>query len=235
MNELIGEEVKHFVSHLKAAGEEPQNICHKFNLPIINSLWTTMVGQRFAYDDPCLNAIVTGLSRLVEIMGSPGELIGLVFPWMARISTLRQVLGRNDSVKVVQDIQDLLRANIKEHEATLDPDNPRDYIDMFLLEISRTTDPSSVFYGSVGRDQLLASLNDLFAAGSETTSKTLSWAVVFMLRYPEVQGKVQEELDRVVGRNRSPTMEDMSDLPYTEVIGLMMSKLSGSHIHLRQH
>ena len=225
MNELIGLEVKHFVSYLKTAGEEPQNICHKFNLPIINSLWTTMVGQRFDYDDPSLNAIVAGLSRLVNIMGSPGELIGLVYPWLTRVAPFRQVLGRKDSVKVVQDILTMLRANIEEHEATLDPNAPRDYIDMFLLEISRTTDTSSVFYGSKGREQLLVSLLDLFGAGSETTSKTLSWAVVYMLRYPEVQEKVQEELDRVVGRDRSPTMEDMPHLPYTEVICLLYRKL----------
>ena len=38
-----------------------------------------------------------------------------------------------------------------------------------------------------------------------------------MVRYPEVQRKVQEELDEVVGLHRLPSMKDKSDLPYTEV------------------
>ena len=42
-------------------------------------------------------------------------------------------------------------------------------------------------------------LVDLFLAGTETTSTTLAWAVLYMVREQEVQNKVQEELDRVVG------------------------------------
>ena len=47
--------------------------------------------------------------------------------------------------------------------------------------------------------QLLASLGDLFGAGAETTSSTLYWMVVFMLEYPEIQRKVQKEIDDTVG------------------------------------
>ena len=45
-------------------------------------------------------------------------------------------------------------------------------------------------------------LFDLFLAGSETTSTTLNWAVLYMVRYPDIQAKVQEELDTVVGTDR---------------------------------
>ena len=45
-------------------------------------------------------------------------------------------------------------------------------------------------------------LFDLFLAGSETTSTTLTWAVLYMVRYPEVQAGVQRELARVVGEDR---------------------------------
>lgn len=49
---------------------------------------------------------------------------------------------------------------------------------------------------------------DLFMAGSETTSNTLGFSVIYMLHYPEVQQKVQQELDDVVGRNRWPNLQD---------------------------
>ncbi len=42
-------------------------------------------------------------------------------------------------------------------------------------------------------------LIDLFVAGSETTSTTLNWALLFMLQNPRVAKKVQEELDTVFG------------------------------------
>jgi len=37
-----------------------------------------------------------------------------------------------------------------------------------------------------------------------------------MLLYPEVQHKAQEEIDRVVGRERLPDFKDRPNLPYVE-------------------
>lgn len=56
--------------------------------------------------------------------------------------------------------------------------------------------------------QLLAICMDMFMAGSETTSKSLGFGFLYMLLYPEVQKKAQEEIDRVVGRDRMPTLND---------------------------
>ncbi len=49
---------------------------------------------------------------------------------------------------------------------------------------------------------------DIFIAGSETTSTTLSWAVLFMILNPDVQKKVQDEMDEVFGRERNITIGD---------------------------
>lgn len=37
-----------------------------------------------------------------------------------------------------------------------------------------------------------------------------------MIRNPEVQRRAQEELDRVVGSDRLPTLDDRLNLPYIE-------------------
>lgn len=39
-----------------------------------------------------------------------------------------------------------------------------------------------------------------------------------MLLYPEVQRKVHEEIDRVVGRERFPEFSDQDSLPYTTAV-----------------
>ena len=77
-------------------------------------------------------------------------------------------------------------------------------ISKVLVEIKNTSDPSSSFYGDEGHHNLVASLMDLFAAGSETTSTTLTWAVLYMVREPAVQdrvqgGKIGFELFRSIG------------------------------------
>ena len=100
----------------------------------------------------------------------------------------------------------------------LDLKDPRDFTDSMLIEISKTTDKSSSFYGESGIENLRNTLFDLFLAGSETTSTTPTWAALYMVRYPEIQTRVQEELDQVVGGDRLPSMKDRAGLPYTEAV-----------------
>ena len=39
-----------------------------------------------------------------------------------------------------------------------------------------------------------------------------------MLANPEVKLKAQDEIDRVIGHNRSPELEDIEDLPYIRAV-----------------
>lgn len=61
-------------------------------------------------------------------------------------------------------------------------------------------------------DQLTQTCDDLFAAGSESTGNSISYAILHMLRNPECQEKVQQELDDVIGRNSLPSYKDRQRL-----------------------
>lgn len=58
----------------------------------------------------------------------------------------------------------------------------------------------------------------MYAAGTETTSGTLTWFVLAMTMYPDVQKRAHEEIDAVVGRDRLPTFSDMDRLPFIQAI-----------------
>ncbi|KAG9006557.1 hypothetical protein FRB90_009884 [Tulasnella sp. 427] len=53
-----------------------------------------------------------------------------------------------------------------------------------------------------------------FMAGTDTTQTTARAFLLAMMLYPSVQAKVHEELDRVIGSDRPPTLEDLPNLPY---------------------
>jgi len=57
-------------------------------------------------------------------------------------------------------------------------------------------------------EQFIVVTMDLFLAGSETTSNTIEFAMLYLIQHPEVQRKVQAEIDAVVGRNRLPCISD---------------------------
>ncbi len=77
-----------------------------------------------------------------------------------------------------------------------------DFIDIYLDEIEQTKDDGSSFYANKGLMSLECVLVDLFIGGSETTSTTINWTVLYLLHNPKVQDKIHAELDQIVGKNR---------------------------------
>jgi cytochrome P450 len=55
---------------------------------------------------------------------------------------------------------------------------------------------------------LITVVGDLYGAGSGTTSITLTWSILYLMTFPKVQAKLQEELDSVVGKSRAPCLAD---------------------------
>ncbi|XP_045147090.1 cytochrome P450 2D14 isoform X2 [Echinops telfairi] len=59
---------------------------------------------------------------------------------------------------------------------------------------------------------------DLFSAGMVTTSTTLAWALLLMILHPDVQRRVQQEIDEVIGQGRRPELGDQTRMPYTTAV-----------------
>ena len=127
MEETINEEVYLFMEEIKKADGEPFDFINKFNLPILNALWRVTVGQRFEYDDPKLVSIIERLTHLFKLFANPKNALHLLVPWMAKLYP--KFLERDHALSVNHDIMNMLKHSIKEHEETLDPNEPRDFTD----------------------------------------------------------------------------------------------------------
>ncbi|KAI5120037.1 hypothetical protein M0805_004665 [Coniferiporia weirii] len=82
-----------------------------------------------------------------------------------------------------------------------------------LIEANSTAD------GTIVDEEVIVPVTSIaYSAGADTTVSTLVTFCLAMVLYPDVQRRAQEELDRVVGKDNLPTMEDKKNLPYINAI-----------------
>ncbi|ODM92571.1 Methyl farnesoate epoxidase [Orchesella cincta] len=131
--------------------------------------------------------------------------------------------GWTNFVNACDKFNSLIDSAIKTHAEKLDTNNHHDFIDHYLVEMRKCKDPNSSFYQ---QENLEAVIGDLFAAGSETNSGTLSFALLYLIQNRDAQIKAQREIDQRIGSSRPISPSDKTLLPYTEAILLETLRLS---------
>lgn len=180
------------------------------NNAVSNVICSIVFGDRFEYDDEKFQRMLHILDQTLESGQGLLPQVMSLFPVLMRIPFLQRKVFQPQT-----EIFSFLREIIKEHQQTFDPATTRDFIDAFLVEMEKTKDnPSNIFC----LDNLIFTTNDLFGAGTETTSTTLRWGLLYMILYPDIQSQVHKEIDTVIGRGREPTMEDQINLPFTNAV-----------------
>ncbi|CAD5227257.1 unnamed protein product [Bursaphelenchus xylophilus] len=112
-------------------------------------------------------------------------------------------------IRIQDHVEELKNVDLSELE-------PTDFVAAFLKERHRLDSIGEEHFFS--DQQLLTLVFDLWVAGQETTSNTIGWALGYLVHHPEVQRKAQEELDRVIGSDRTITMSDRPDLQYMQAL-----------------
>jgi Cytochrome P450 len=90
------------------------------------------IGRRYAHDDPKLKQ----LSRLIKDLLTMTDASGGVannFPLLARY--LPFLTEKKAILNVRRNVMQFLSEDIEKHKTTLDANNPRDFIDMYLIEM----------------------------------------------------------------------------------------------------
>ncbi|XP_073709127.1 cytochrome P450 2J4-like [Garra rufa] len=181
------------------------------NNSVANVICVLVFGNRFEYSDNDFQCLLKNINEAVYLQGGICAQLYNMFPWL-----MRRVPGPHKKIFALwQDVINFVREKVNAHRVDYDPSNPRDYIDCFLGEMEKLKDDTAAGFDV---ENLCFCTLDLFGAGIETTSTTLYWGLLYMMKYPEIQAKVQEEIDRVVGGSRQPSLSDRDNMPYTNAV-----------------
>ncbi|KAM5140199.1 cytochrome P450 2C18-like isoform 1-T1 [Callospermophilus lateralis] len=207
----IQEEARCLVEELRKTNGSPYDPTFILGCAPCNVICSIIFKNRYDYQDPEFLTLVNKLNENIRILSSAWAQVYNNFP--ALIDCLpgsHHILFKN-----VDYIINYILEKVKEHEESLDVNDPRDFIDCFLIKMAQEKDNQGLEYTY---ENLVYAVSDLFAAGTESTSTTLRYALLLLLKHPQVTAKVQEEIQCVIGRHRSPCMQDRSRMPYTDAV-----------------
>ncbi|XP_018606053.2 cytochrome P450 2C20-like [Scleropages formosus] len=211
MEEWILAESKYLIDRLAKTNSVPCDPTYFLSQTASNVICALVFGHRFEYHDDDFLQLLKIISQTVLFINTPLGQLYNTFPWLMDClpGYQHKVLADTDKLKA------FIMEKIHQHEKTLSPASPRDFTDCFLIRLNQEKDnPSSEFHYK----NMVATVLGLFIAGTETTSTTLKYALMMLIKHPNIQEKVQLEIDEVIGRDRCPVMEDRKSLPFTDAV-----------------
>ncbi|XP_039136909.1 flavonoid 3'-monooxygenase CYP75B137-like [Dioscorea cayenensis subsp. rotundata] len=93
----------------------------------------------------------------------------------------------------------------------------KDFLSM-LLGLKKGGNGDEVADNKLTDTDIKALLTDLFTGGTDTTSSTVEWALVELIRHPDILTAAQKELDSIVGRSRLVSELDLNNIPVLQAI-----------------
>eukprot|EP01132_Coremiostelium_polycephalum_P007804 gene7804-9606_t len=159
------------------------------------------------YESENDHIVIKAAEIMEEILatGNPQDYIPFLKPFYG---AKRKMLS-----DAVSQVWDYCCSAITIHSKTLNPEKPRDLLDLLLVEINKSEDKD--FFTE---DGLSKCLTDLITAGHETVAITLGWLIIYMVNNPSIQEKVYQELVQVVGRGNLPTLTHRNSTPYLNAV-----------------
>ncbi|CAI9534525.1 unnamed protein product [Staurois parvus] len=180
LEERVAEEAQCLCTAFKSYKGHPFDPHYLIDNAVSNVICSITFGDRFEYDDAKFQKLLHLLDAALESdSGFMAQVLNEI-PWLLNIPWLADFVLKPD-----RDAMAFLKEIISEHKNTYNPNYIRDFIDAYLLEMEKEKESESSFT----ERNLLYSTYDLFTAGTGTTSTTLRWALIYMLLYPNIQGK----------------------------------------------
>ena len=209
---VINDEVAKLIEELEEEVGRPIDLRLRTNLAVVNTLWQILNGEKSDLNNPRMKRVFLSTTEFVVSNTLSGPI--MILPWLRHLPYFRGQFEQ--AKKSPQEMRELTSESIQRHRDTYQEEHQRDFIDCYLKKIKETVDPASSFHGEKGEANIQRTLTDLFGAGSETTATILCFAINYLTRFPEMQSRLQAEIDAVVGRDRMPSLEDRARMPFTD-------------------
>uniref|UniRef100_A0A087XGB9 Cytochrome P450 2J6-like n=2 Tax=Poecilia TaxID=8080 RepID=A0A087XGB9_POEFO len=208
MEERIHEEIQHIIKTLDDNTGKTLSPQFMFHNAASNIICKVLFGKRYEYEDETIKNVIRCFTEIMKILMGPWAMIYDSFPVIRSLP-----LPFNKAFQNMETFLNISRRLVDEHKKSRVPGEPRDFVDCYLDELDKR-DVDSTF----SEEQLTRITFDLYAAGTDTTSNTLLTGFLYLMSYPHVQERCQQEIDQVLKGHDQATFEDRHDMPYMQAV-----------------
>ncbi|XP_028996276.1 cytochrome P450 2K1-like isoform X2 [Betta splendens] len=209
--EKIIEESHHLVGEIEKFKGEAFDTTQTLSFAVANIICSMVYGSRFEYDDPRFAPLVDRMMIYHKLLATPSAQVYSLFPsigkWFPNTKEFFKVFS------AIMTFNSELFCHLKE---TLNPQKCRGFVDAFLVQ-KQHLEESGITNSHFHSENLMMTVIQLFAGGTDSTSSTLRWSLLLMAKYPKIQDQVREELLRVIG-GHEVQLEDRKKLPFTNAV-----------------
>ncbi|XP_029926693.1 cytochrome P450 1B1 [Myripristis murdjan] len=174
-----------------------------------NIMSAVCFGKRYTYEDEEFRQVVGRNDQFTKTVGA-GSVVD-VMPWLQYFpNPIRTIFDNFKQLNL--EFSTFIRDKVVEHRKTVQSSTIRDMTDAFILALDQLRETAAGV--TSGKDYVSPIVGDIFGASQDTLSTALQWIILILVRFPEMQVRLQQEVDKVVDRSRLPTIEDQTQLPY---------------------
>uniref|UniRef100_A0A8C0MW85 Cytochrome P450 1A n=1 Tax=Canis lupus familiaris TaxID=9615 RepID=A0A8C0MW85_CANLF len=176
-------------------------------LSVANVIGAMCFGHHFSQRSEEMLPLLMSSSDFVETVsnGNPVDFFP-IFQYMPNSALQR---FKNFNQMFVQSLQKI----VQEHYQDFDERSVQDITGALLKHNEKSSRASD---GHIPQEKIVNLINDIFGAGFDTVTTAISWSLMYLVANPEIQRKIQKELDTVIGRARQPRLSDRPQLPLME-------------------
>jgi len=181
---------------------DPAQVLGNFATNVVSQV---VFARRWEYGDHEYDKLIDAVHRNLGYVAPLSNLD--IFPLLGVFPKFKNMLAENEKAR--DEVSNIFRKIIREKRGdNIDGQfEGHDIVDDYMNMNKE--------WNSEHSENLVDICRDLFIAGTDTTSATLSFAILHMLRNPEFQKEFHEQVYKVLG-GRDPRLTDLPNLPFPE-------------------
>ena len=194
----------------------------------MNVICSLILGRDYGYGDAGLTNLMSLMDEFIDLIFQDND--GDVIPLLRMRPGHRQTMTKFSAIssRLVDFIKDLIAEKEAEYENDDESEDGTNFVQSYM-RAWRKVERGDTNNKSIEENWLYTFILDMILTGSQSVPTVMSWFIMYMMKYPHIQARVQKELDTVYGdlsEQPDVTLELKSRVPYTEAVMCEMMRLS---------